>query len=359
VIEEKEMDAAVRNVVPAVSLRTAWEALKAQQPIRQRDAADLLGVSEAELVASRVGDGVVRLGDDLRRVLVRVPEVGRVMALTRNASCVHEKTGVYEHLGVDSMVGIALGEDIDLRLFFTHWKHGFAVAEPGANGAMKSLQFFDGTGEAVHKIFLKDGADHDAYERLVDELATPDQSPLIELSRQTSAGREQPDELVDAASFREAWASLKDTHEFFWLLKRFGVTRTQAMRFAGYDFAYPVPLDSARRLLEDVAARALPIMVFVGNRGCIQIHTGPVQHVKVIGPWVNVLDPGFNLHLREDHVASAWVVRKPTSDGVVTSLELFDANGETIAMLFGKRKPGLPEIPEWRATIERLFPLPE
>jgi putative hemin transport protein len=70
-----------------------------------------------------------------------------------------------------------------------------------------------------------------------------------------------------------------------------------------------------------------------------------------------VLDPGFNLHLREDRIASAWVVKKPTVDGTVTSLELFDAAGETIAMLFGKRKPGLPEMPEWQATVERLFPL--
>jgi putative hemin transport protein len=72
--------------------------------------------------------------------------------------------------------------------------------------------------------------------------------------------------------------------------------------------------------------------------------------------WLNVLDPGFNLHLREDHIASAWVVKKPTVDGTVTSLELFDPAGDTIAMLFGKRKPGQPELPEWQATVERLFP---
>ena len=83
-----------------------------------------------------------------------------------------------------------------------------------------------------------------------------------------------------------------------------------------------------------------------------------MQHVKVVGPWLNVLDAGFNLHLRTDRVASAWVVRKPTADGVVTSLELFDAAGETIAMFFGKRKPGSPEMAEWQATIEALFPVP-
>ncbi|MBL8527740.1 MAG: hemin-degrading factor [Burkholderiales bacterium] len=351
------MDAATYHVTAGISLRTAWDALRAQQPIRQRDAADLLGVSEGELVASRVGAGVTRLAADLRHVLKAVPALGRVMALTRNDACVHEKIGVYENLGVDSMVGIALGEDIDLRLFFTHWKHGFAVSEAGAPGGLQSLQFFDATGQAVHKIFLKEGADHEAYEQLVTRFAADTQVPGIEVTTRLR-GQEQPDGTVDVADFREAWANLKDTHEFFWMLKRFGVTRMQAMRFAGYDFAHPVPLDAARTLLDTVAASALPIMVFAGNPGCIQIHTGPVQHVKIVGPWLNVLDAGFNLHLRTDRIASAWVVRKPTADGVVTSLELFDGVGETIAMFFGKRKPGLPEMAQWQATIEALFPVP-
>ncbi|HLU69346.1 MAG TPA: ChuX/HutX family heme-like substrate-binding protein, partial [Fibrobacteria bacterium] len=88
-------------------------------------------------------------------------------------------------------------------------------------------------------------------------------------------------------------------------------------------------------MLELASARELPIMVFVGNPGCIQIHTGTVNNIKVMGPWLNVMDPEFNLHLREDRVAETWVVRKPTQDGTVTSIEAFTADGENIALLFG------------------------
>ena len=95
-------------------------------------------------------------------------------------------------------------------------------------------------------------------------------------------------------------------------------------------------------------------MVFVGNQGCIEIHSGPIHSLKPMGPWLNVLDPGFNLHLREAAIDTAWVVRKPGEDGVVTSLELFDAAGEAIATLFGKRKPGQVEDPAWRALVGGL-----
>jgi putative hemin transport protein len=99
-------------------------------------------------------------------------------------------------------------------------------------------------------------------------------------------------------------------------------------------------------------------MVFVGNPGIIQIHTGPVRKLVDHGEWFNVLDPDFNLHLREPAIVQSWVVRKPTEDGTVTSLELFNAADELIATIFGKRKPGIPEMEEWRevvAEVESLF----
>jgi putative hemin transport protein len=350
------MAAAATRANDAARLRTAWSELKSQRKIRQRDAAGLLGVSEGELLATGVGAGVTRLAGDMREVLKRTPALGRVMALTRNESCVHEKTGVYENLDASGMMGLALGEDIDLRLFFRHWQNGFAVTEPGTHGPMQSLQFYDAGGRAVHKIFLKEGADGAAYERIVRDFAAPEQVPGLDVTPGTEPDRERADDAVDRAGLRAAWSTLKDTHDFFGMLKKFGVTRTQALRLAGDEYAYPVALDAVRRLLEDVAATGLPIMIFVGNPGCIQIHTGQVKNVKVMDHWLNVLDPGFNLHLRADHVATAWVVKKPTVDGIVTSLELFDPGGATIAMLFGKRKPGSPEMPAWQATVERLFP---
>ena len=99
-------------------------------------------------------------------------------------------------------------------------------------------------------------------------------------------------------------------------------------------------------------------MVFVGSGGCIQIHTGPVRNIQPLdtphAQWINVLDAGFNLHLRTDRVASVWVVEKPTADGVVTSVEAFDHAGELMAMFFGARKPGKPELQGWRDLVARL-----
>jgi putative hemin transport protein len=338
-------------------LRDAYRALAAAKPAaRIRDVADELGVSEAELVMTEVDGAARRLDGDWGQLLQRLPALGTVMTLTRNPHAVHEKVGCFESVTVNTGhggIGLVLGPDIDLRIFLRRWRYGFAVAKATKDGVRKSLQFFDEAGTAVHKIFLKPASDVGAYETLAADFAIEAPRPL-EISPPPARRTPRPDAEIDVPALRQAWLALADTHDFVPLLMKQKVQRLQALRLAGADLAAQVPATSLRRTLEWAAASGAEIMVFVGNHGCIQIHTGPVKNVRAMGPWFNVLDSGFNLHLREDRIASAWVVGKPTSDGVITSLELFDAEDELIATLFGKRKPGEAERDDWRTFAESL-----
>ncbi len=339
------------------TLAARWTELRAAEPnLRIRDAALKLGVSEAELLATRLGNGVVRLRGPWPEIIGAMGKAGEVMALTRNDSVVHERHGAYGELSVEGNghVGLIVGEDIDLRIFFGPWAHGFAVSEDTKAGPRSSLQFFDAAGRAVHKIYATEKTNISAFQAIAEIFRATEQSAELAITPAKPKTAPAPDSDIDTASLRAGWAALQDTHDFFPLLRKHKVAREQAFRLAGRDFAEPVSNDSARRMLEAAAASELPIMVFVGNPGMIQIHTGPVKRLMATGPWFNVLDPMFNLHLREDAIVSSWLVRKPSVDGTVTSLELFDKDGELIVSFFGKRKPGNPELVEWRALAESL-----
>jgi putative hemin transport protein len=164
----------------------------------------------------------------------------------------------------------------------------------------------------------------------------------------STARTDQADDAIDRLGLEQAWSAMHDTHEFFDLLKRFGVARLQAMRLMEGVHTRRTPLIAVEWMLHLASRAGLPIMVFAGNQGCLQIHTGAVHRIEPMGPWINVLDEGFNLHLRRDAIHESWLVTKPTDDGPVTSIELFDEQGEVIAMFFGERKPGRPELPSWR-----------
>ncbi|PWR23492.1 hemin-degrading factor [Zavarzinia compransoris] len=329
--------------------------LKTSEPnLRARDLAARLGISEAELVALSCGDGTVRLTGPFGDILQRLPDLGPIMALTRNEQCVHEKVGRFDKVSVEGRMGLVLDPEIDLRVFLWHWHSGFALTEATKDGPRRSLQFFDADGTAIHKVYLRPESDLAAFERLSADFRADDQSRAQAVTPRPAAAVPKADEAIDLDGFRAGWRGLTDTHDFFNLLRSFEVQREQGLRLIGREFSRPLDPAAPKHILEQAAASGLPIMIFVGSAGVIQIHTGTVARIVEMGPWLNVMDPGFNLHLRADLVASAYAVEKPTSDGTVTSVEIFDAEGGLIAMFFGKRKPGEPELQPWRDLVAGL-----
>lgn len=339
------------------TLKEQWQALKAENPhLRIRNAAEKLGVSEAELLATQIGENVVRLRPEFAAILGEVEALGKVMALTRNDECVHERKGTYLNPDFSNPhAGLFVGEDIDLRIFLGHWAKAYAVTEQSEHGERKSLQFFGKDGLAIHKIYLTADSNADAFDTLVAKYIAEDQSTNEAVTEVPLVINEKPDTEIDVEAFKQAWINLKDTHEFFGMLRKFGVTRTQALRLAPNDhFAKKVDKDAVVKMLEGAAETKLPIMCFVGNRGNIQIHTGIVRKTMWHGQWFNVMDPDFNLHLDMDKIAQTWIVRKPTEDGEVTAIEVFNEMGEIIVQFFGKRKPGIPELQEWKELVVSL-----
>jgi putative hemin transport protein len=342
---------------PREDLLQRWRGLlaAAPRPPRARDAAAALGVSEGALTeARRLSGEAVPLAcpDGLRGLFARLGELGEAMALTRNDACVHEKTGTYAAPEFFGAMGQTLGE-IDLRLFPDRWRAAYALTERGGDRARRSIQIFDAHGDAAHKIYETAGTDLAAFDALTAALAAPD-APPVAFEPAPPPEVERPDDEIDAEGFRAAWRALAHSHDFFPLLRRFGVGRAQAMRLGAPEFARPVAPSAVRAVLTAAAAAALPVMIFVGNRGCVQIHSGTVRRIEVMGPWLNVLDPRFNLHLREDRIASVWVVRKPSDRGDVHALESFDPTGFCFCQIFGARPAGAVEREDWRALLAAL-----
>ncbi|CAN5177631.1 hemin-degrading factor [soil metagenome] len=365
-LPDKLAQAMSASIRPALWRELFRAARRSGKPAKE--AAESLGVSEGQAIAAHAavhdhGLQATPLHGPWVEVLQALEHCGPVMALTRNASTVHEKTGIYENISATGQMGLALGEDIDLRLFLGRWHAGFAVYEPAMqprNPPSQSLQFFDAHGVAVHKVFVRAETDRAAFNDLVSRFRQADKTCVF--TPVPPRPQPRPDAGLDAASLARGWSELTDTHQFFGLLDKFGVERQQAFRLVQGRFTERAGPGVVRRLLDEAARGGTSIMVFVSSGGCIQIHSGPVSRIEPMATataqWINVLDPGFNLHLREDMIRNAWIVQKPTADGVVTSVEVFDAQGELMAMFFGSRKPGMPEQQAWRDIAARLPRLP-
>lgn len=337
------------------SLAKAWETLKSSEPqLRIKDAAKRLGVTELELLATTVGEHTIRLQGDWASLLIEFKKLGKVMSLTRNEGCVLEHKGTFQKIDIQGeapyQVATVIGP-IEQRVFFSGWKYGFAVINETPRGTMRSFQFFDKAGEAVMKVYLQEKSNLAAFDDIIQTYQAAEQEEEIVIEAFSSP---EYAESIDLEAFTHDWENMKDTHEFFGMLRKYKVHRLNAVKWINDKWAYEVDRLSARKILEVASAEKMPIMIFAGNKGNIQIHQGKVRTIRQMGSWLNVLDPDFNMHLNEDQIDCAFVVHKNTEDGLVSSLELFDKEGEMIAQFFGLRKPGIPQLPAWKNLVDSL-----
>lgn len=329
-----------------------YQTIKAQEPAKYaRDIATEMTISEAELTHARVGHDAVRLTGEMREILAALELVGDTKCICRNEYAVHEHTGSFTNQHIGERAGVVLNpRALDLRLFIGQWASAFSLHEQSPLGERQSIQFFDHQGDAVLKVYVTAQTDLAAWNEVVARFTAPDDLPLVI----TAAVAEPHAQSADGAALDREWRAMTDVHQFFGLLKKHNLSRQQAFRLAGDDLACQVSNDALPRLLDTVLQQGNEIMIFVGNRGCVQIFTGALEKLTPMKGWINIFNENFTLHLREAGIAESWITRKPTADGHVTSLELFAADGTQIAQLYGQRSEGQPEQTQWRAQIDAL-----
>lgn len=312
-----------------------------------RDIAAEMGISEAELTEARLGHDAVRLIDDARAILAALEAVGETKCICRNEYAVHEQVGEFTHQHLSGHAGLVLNpRALDLRLFLSQWASAFRLTDNGR----QSIQFFDPHGDALLKVYTTASTDMAAWDTLIAEHTQETPAPLVI----RPADPVKYADSADGVTLENEWRAMTDVHQFFGLLRKYNLSRQQAFRLVSDDLACRIEKEALPGLLDTIHQDGNEIMIFVGNRGCVQIFTGVLEKVAPMRGWLNIFNTAFTLHLREDSVDEIWVTRKPTSDGHVTSVELFAKDGTQIAQLYGQRTEGHPEQAQWRAQVDRL-----
>ena len=180
---------------------------------------------------------------------------GKVMALTRNISWVHEKTGRFENYYSGGHAAMVLDKDIDLRIFPSQCCHGFILKKPTENSLRRSIQIFDAAGDAVHKIFPKEALDLSAWDTACRALSADDQSPNIALTarRATEAPRINS-EKIDI--LRAEWKSMTDTHQFLRLTSKLKMNRLARIAASGARLPAHLPQNTSIKCWNQSKMRA-------------------------------------------------------------------------------------------------------
>ena len=319
------MNAPLTLLTPrAQLLKQRWQSLCSTQPdLPTQEAAQVLGVSEAQLLATRCGEDVIRLQLEQGDLLAQLTQLGRVLMLTRSAHVIHEVQTYYPALrkGVLGCEIAAQSADVHLQMNLGQWAYAFAVQE----GWRLSLQFFSHQGSALHKIYLLDESDRFAFNNLVAAYEHPQQVARLSVLPPLSVEQFLSDVEVDESAWVQCWQQLQSVEELELRISEFGLTRQQALRLAPRDGAYQVASGRVRQIIQQAASQGLLVQLWGGNSAVMQGFVGRLPMPVVQGAWLSLLTPNCHIQLHELGIDQAWVVRVPTAQGRVTLLECFDS----------------------------------
>ena len=211
----------------------------------------------------------------------------------------------------------------------------------------------------IEKIFMRDDSKLDAWQALIEEFGTEGKPEFLP-APVTAATAPEPLSAQREQAFQERWNELKDVHHFGGILETFNIDRQQSYRHAPAGQTKLLDRSVWEKVLQQAQEKQLEIMVFVGNRGLVQIQTGKLHNVVRSHGYLNVLDvkvpeEGFDLHIRDTEIVETWVVRRPISEGYVTCLEGFDKNRNTVIQIFGRRDEGNDEMQTWHQLTDALL----
>ncbi|MCZ2328520.1 ChuX/HutX family heme-like substrate-binding protein [Bartonella sp. F02] len=323
-----------------------------KKEMRNRDFALSIGISEAELIAAYCTIGKAKkLRVDIFTLLDNAPKVGTVMALTRNKHAVHERTGCFETIIHDQHIPMALGE-IGLRIFPKLWKFGFEYEMMVFGKLTKSLQFFDKHGIAIFKVYSQDTTNMEEWNSLVEKLLDADQSPVLDILSPPIQDQCNTTELDIKKSLNHLKRSA-DTQQLCEIISELQ-TKCGVVKYSGNEFAEELREEAFEMMLKQTAQQEIPITCIVGNQGCIQIFNGTIQNIKQMGPWLNILEQKFHMHMLVSGIHKVWRVRKPTNNGYISSLEVFDKTGEMIIQFFNLQQDTKGESEKWRSLLNSL-----
>jgi len=326
-------------------LKKKWDDFLIENPKKRiRDVAKALNVSEMELLATDLLSSVYCLAGDIKLMAKEFKTLGKVFSLVRNEWAVNEKTGTFKKLAGMEHVGLFLGE-IDQRLFFKKWNYGFFVNQNNK----QSIQIFDRNGDAILKIYKQDETKESAWNDLIESFKD-DKTKVLDFSIAQNKQKIEPVK-IDSTQFSKRWAAIKDVHQYAQLLHELNMTRKQAFEKAPNEFAHRLSNEDVLSVIQDIQGKQVPVVLFVGNKGAIQIFTGKFERIVVMDKWYNVFNKDFTLHLDSSGIDQFWLVRRPSAYGVISSIELLDQKGNTIMQIFGERAPKDLELESWRDIL--------
>ena len=270
--------------------------------LRIRDIANHLNVSEAELLSLDANKNVKFLSINNFEFFFNkiLSQIDKVMFLIRTDFVVHEKIVTANEFickknsvlnKKDNSLLIKFNSEIFTYIFYENKKHN--------NRNLKSFQFFDQNGTSILKIYLKGKKDVE-FESIANDYKVKYD---FEIQKNVSLTTKQNTSLI--------------SHDMDLFNSKPKINQKELKL-------------SLRELLTVLSEKAIPIQLYAFGIDCVQYHRDIIKNIVDYGPWLNVMDKNFNIHILENKIIKNILTEYVSKNNKRYSADFYDTNNDFV-----------------------------
>lgn len=299
--------------------------------------------------SSAIADKTTFLQPAWEDIVKALEKSGTFTVRTGSGGIFIEQTGQIDEVFLrgEGAFASVVQENMDLRFLLKR------LARAEVHPAHTTIDLYNEAGALATSIHGADDEAKATIEGLVSRFGTD--SVHHEIGR---GGAHRPglaDKDVDVAAVRADWAAMTNVHHFEALLAKHRIGRLQAFRLVGDEYAAELSAEAFPDLLSKLDKTGEQVMVFVANRGFVQIFSGPAHAPKRVGHGWEIIHDKAKVFIPDAALQHLWLVNKPTAAGIISSLEIVsEAEDQALASLFGRHPHGDPQPASWLELLNTL-----
>ena len=283
-------------------LKVDWNNFKSNsdnKKVRIKDAAEILSTNEAALLSTEIGEKIYFLKiSNFEDFFIQLSNIDKVMFLIRSQYVVHETTIIPSQIKYLNNKLILNNKpdysliDYDIKSF----KYAFYEQKKHSGRTLKSFQFFNQFGTAVLKIYLRGKKDLE-FNQIAETFYT---DYAYELQEEISS---KP--------------LIRQFSEFYY--SEYGIDNNFINK-TDYEKNF------LRKLLELLTDNKIPIRIHAFGENIFQQYSGKIKKLIDFGPWINIMDKNFNLHVLEEKITRTTVSHLISNENKLLTISFLDDN---------------------------------
>ena len=292
------------------NIKSKWNNFNSKEnnkKIRIRDVAKKLNVSEAELLSTKVNDDVSYLKIKNYNLFFKdILNSDKLMFLIRTDNIVHELIVDSSYIDIKKNSFFDLKQNFPILEFNSKsFSYTFFEKKNHSGKELRSFQIFNKSGHSVLKIYLK-GKSTYIFDRIAKKY-TIEYDYIIQ----------------------------KNKHKFFVdsnKIEIFSFFKTDYNLDAKFALDKQINLgnNTLRYILEKSSAKKVPIQIHAFGNTIIQYYRGKVNNVIDFGPWINIIDKGFNIHIFESKITNAFLNKYTDNNNTLFVINFFDIDNNHV-----------------------------